>query len=111
MSAVSVDSVSRTIAVLFAEDGRSIVYWDGATGHDFVVSPASAASPSGLLPAFIVAGEAVWREVTGNGFSLDIVREPQAPASGDRRGSFGNGDARHDGGDGTGRRPVGDRRQ
>ena len=78
MSAVSVDSVSRTIAVLFAEDGRSIVYWDGATGHDFVVSPASAASPSGLLPAFIVAGEAVWREVTGNGFSLDIVREPQA---------------------------------
>jgi len=50
----------------------------GATGQDLVVSPLSAASPSGLLPAFVVAGEAVWREATGNGFSLDIVPDPQA---------------------------------
>jgi hypothetical protein len=64
--------------VLLVQDGRSIVYRDKATGHDLVVSPATAASPSGLLPAFIVAGEAVWREATGNGFAFDIARDPQA---------------------------------
>ena len=78
MSAISVHSVSRTMEVLLAQGGRSIVYRDGATGRDLVVSPLSAASPSGLLPAFVVAGEAVWREATGNGFSLDIVPDPQA---------------------------------
>ena len=78
MNAVSVESVSRTLEVLVAREGRSIVYCDRATGHDLIVSPPSAASPSGLLPAFVVAGEAVWREATGNGFSLDIMRDPQA---------------------------------
>ena len=78
MNAVSVESVSRTLEVLVAREGRSIVYCDRATGHDLIVSPPSAASPSGLLPAFVVAGEAVWREATGNGFSLDIVPDPQA---------------------------------
>ena len=78
MSAVSVETVSRTMAVLLAREGRRIVYRDRATGQDLVVSPPSAASPSGLLPAFVVAGEAVWREATGNGFSLDIVPDPQA---------------------------------
>ena len=78
MSAVSVESISRTMEVLLARDGRSIVYCDKPSGHDLVVSPLSAASPSGLLPAFVVAGEAVWREGTGTGFSLDIVSDPQA---------------------------------
>jgi hypothetical protein len=78
MNGVSVESVSRTIEVLLAQGGRSIVYRDKASGQDLVVSPLSAASPSGLLPAFVVAGEAVWREATGKGFSLDVVPDPQA---------------------------------
>ena len=78
MSAVSIKSVSRTMEVLLAQGGRSIIYRDKASGQDLVVSPPSAASPAGLLPAFVVAGEAVWREATGNGFSLDIARDPQA---------------------------------
>jgi hypothetical protein len=77
VSAVSVESVSRTLEALLAREARRIVYHDKATGQDLVVSPPSAASPSGLLPAFVV-GEAVWREATGNGFSLDIVRDPQS---------------------------------
>jgi hypothetical protein len=64
--------------VLLVQGGRSIVYRDKAGGQDLVVSPLGAASPSGLLPVFVVAGEAVWREATGSGFSLDIVRDPQA---------------------------------
>ena len=78
MSAVNVESVSRTMEALLAREGRRILYHDKATGQDLVVRPPSAASPSGLLPAFVVAGEAVWREATGKGFSLDIVRNPQA---------------------------------
>jgi hypothetical protein len=78
VTAVSVESVSRTLEALLTRDTRSVAYRDGATGQDLVVSPLSAASPAGLLPAFVVAGEAVWREATGNGFSLDIVRDPQS---------------------------------
>ena len=78
MTAVSVESVSRTLEALLTRDTRSVVYRDGATGQDLVVSPLSAASPAGLLPVFVVAGEAVWREATGNGFSLDIVPDHQA---------------------------------
>src|SRR5260370_27364257 len=76
--------------VLLAREGRSIVYRDRATGQDLVVSPPSAASPSGLLPAFVAAGEAVWREATGQGFSLDIVRDPQS-LLGYRLGGIGAG--------------------
>jgi hypothetical protein len=75
---VSVDAVSRTMEALFARDGRSIVYRDRASGQDLAVSVPGAASPAGLLPAFVVAGETVWREAAGNGFSLDIVRDPRA---------------------------------
>jgi hypothetical protein len=78
VTAVSVEAVSRTVEALITRDTRSVVYRDEVTGQDLVVSPLSAASPSGLLPAFVVAGEAVWREATGNGFSLDIVRDPEA---------------------------------
>ena len=78
MSAVSVELVSRTMEALLAREGRAIVYRDRASGQDLVVSPTSAACPPGLLPAFVVAGEAVWREATGKGFSLDIVRDPQS---------------------------------
>ena len=78
MSGVSVESVSRTMEVLLVHGGRRIVYHDKASGQDLVVSPLSAASPAGLLPVFVVAGDAVWREATGNSFSLDIVPDPQA---------------------------------
>jgi hypothetical protein len=78
MSAVNLEAVSRTIEALLAEAGRSIVYRDRAAGQDLIVSLPGAASPAGLLPALLVAGEAVWREATGTGFALDIVRDPQA---------------------------------
>ncbi len=75
---VNVESVSRTIEALLACQERSIVYRDWATGEELAVSAPSAASPAGLLPAFVVAGEAVWREAAGSGFALDIVRDPHA---------------------------------
>ena len=75
---VDLDAVSRVMESLLARDGRRIVYRDRAAGEELAVSVPSAASPAGLLPAFLVAGEAVWREAVGNGFALDIVRDRDA---------------------------------
>jgi hypothetical protein len=78
VSEVSVDAVDRTMQALLAFDRRPTRYHDGATGRDITVDVKTAASPAGFLPALVVAGEAVWRDVTGKGFALDIVRDPQA---------------------------------
>jgi hypothetical protein len=75
---VDIEKVSRVMEALLARDGRRVIYHDRATGEQVPVGTTVAASPSGLLPAFLVAGEAVWREATGPGFGLDLVRDPQA---------------------------------
>ena len=78
MSGISVDTVSRTMEAVLAREGRTILYHDQSVGADLVIRPGTAASPTGLLPVLVVAGEAVWREVTGKGFALDIVRDREA---------------------------------
>ena len=78
MSAVDIGTVSRVMETLLETEGMPVLYHDQATGADLAITPMAASSPSGLLPALIVAGEAVWREATGKGFALDIVRDPEA---------------------------------
>jgi hypothetical protein len=78
MSGVELGPVERTMAALLDQHGREIQYHDRSTGETLVVSADVAASPSGLLPALLVAGEAVWREATGKGFDLDIARDRDA---------------------------------
>jgi hypothetical protein len=78
VSAVDLDRVERTMAALFSTGGRAIQYHDRTTGEVLSVTPEAAASPQGLLPAFLVAGEAVWRDVTGKGFDLEIARDREA---------------------------------
>jgi hypothetical protein len=75
---IDVERVSLVMEALLRRDGRRIVYRDRATGEELAVTAPAATSPAGLLPAFVVAGEAVWREATGTGFALDIVRDPPA---------------------------------
>ena len=77
-SGVGVETVSRTMEALLIREGRPVVYHDIATGADLPVSAKNTATPTGLLPALVVAGEAVWREATGTGFGLDIVRDREA---------------------------------
>ena len=89
-SGVSVETVSRTMEALLVQEGRQVMYHDIATGADLAVSPKNTASPSGLLAALVVAGEAVWREATGTGFGLDIVRDCDA-LLGFRLKGIGNG--------------------
>ena len=78
MSTINLGAVERTMCQLLIRTGRMVVYCDPADGSRHSVDPQTAASPVGFLPALLVAGEVVWREATGKGFSLDIVRDPDA---------------------------------
>lgn len=72
---VDVGMVSRTLEQLFVQSGRPIVFEDEERKELVPVAPKSAAAPDGLLPLFLVAAEAVWRECMGTGFGLVVVRD------------------------------------
>ncbi|MDE1905053.1 MAG: hypothetical protein KGH75_01200 [Rhodospirillales bacterium] len=78
MSAVDVDRVGRTMRVLLERTGRPVVYDDPASRSRLEISAAAASAPGGFLPAFLVAGEAIWRDLTGKGFALQIARDDKA---------------------------------
>ena len=62
--------VSRVVRELLIEADRDILVEDGPR-RDLVRIPFdAAAAEDGLLPLFLVAGEAIWRDVTGRGFEL-----------------------------------------
>jgi hypothetical protein len=78
VSAIDVDQIGRTMRVLLERTGRTIVYDDPASGSRLALDASAASAANGFLPAFLVAGEAIWREVTGKGFALDIARDDRA---------------------------------
>src|ERR1700678_718014 len=60
--------VSRVVRELLIEADRDILVEDRPR-RDLVRIPFdAAAAEDGLLPLFLVAGEAIWRDVTGRGF-------------------------------------------
>jgi len=75
---VKLDAVERTLEALLEQGGKPVVIYDHAAGKEERVSAAHAAARDGFLPVFLVAGEAVWREATGKGFALEIVRDRDA---------------------------------
>lgn len=82
--------VSRTMENLIRQEGKPLVLQDRATGQALTLSPETGGSPDGLLPVFLAAGEAVWREATGKGFALDVTQDPKA-LLGYRVRGIGNG--------------------
>jgi hypothetical protein len=78
VSGANLDALERAMHVLAAQSPVPFVYDDPANGERLVVSSALLASRRGYLPAIVNAGEALWREVTGKGFGLDIVRDAEA---------------------------------
>lgn len=68
--------VSRTLQSLLEQRGQEVCYDCKATRQMLSYAPDSAAAPTGLLPGFLAAADAVWREATGHGFSLDITPDP-----------------------------------
>ena len=64
--------LGRTLEAYLTRAGTPLAFHDRATAQTYAVPFSSARDPAGLLPVFVVAGEAVWREATGKGFALDI---------------------------------------
>jgi len=75
---VEVAKVERAMEILLKGVGLPILFEDHARGAVFATPADSAAAADGLLPVFLVAAEAVWREAVGDGFGLEIARDPEA---------------------------------
>ncbi len=69
--------VSRTLKTLLEKAERPILYDCRASRRTLAYSSDSAAAPTGFLPAFLTAADAVWREATGKSFNIEIVADPQ----------------------------------
>lgn len=72
---VDIALVSRVFEAMLCQHDKPILYHDRSVGQDVALSHDETASALGLLPAFLLAGEAVWSQTTGNGFGLDIVED------------------------------------
>lgn len=78
MSAVSLETVAATLGRLLQNSGRDVQLRDRASGDIRSVSIGLATAPDGLLPVFLAAGDAVWREATGAGIGLRIEPDERA---------------------------------
>jgi hypothetical protein len=78
MKGVNVDTVAATMRVFLERSGAPLVYNDPANGERLRIEAGAAAATDGLLPAIVIAGESVWRDLTGKGFELDLARDPSA---------------------------------
>lgn len=74
--AVDLALVSRTLQRLLEGSGRATLYDCRASRRTLAFAPDSAAAPTGLLPAFLSAGDAVWREATGKSLGVAIATDP-----------------------------------
>ena len=70
--------LGRTLEAYLTRAGTPLAFHDRATAQTHALPFASARDPAGVLPVFLVAGEAVWREASGKGFALDIRPDPEA---------------------------------
>lgn len=75
---VDVAVMSRTLEAQLSRDVRIVAMQDRVTGLTADVSPELAASPSGFLPVFLVAADAVWRDATGKSFGVKLARDPSS---------------------------------
>jgi hypothetical protein len=73
---IEIATVSHLLQRVLEQSGRAILYDCRASNRTLVYAPDSAASPSGLLPAFLSAGDAVWREATGKSLGVEIATDP-----------------------------------
>ena len=73
---VELGLVSRTLQRLLEQGDRSILYDCRASRRTLSYAADSAAAPTGLLPAFLSAADAVWREATGKSLGVEIVTHP-----------------------------------
>jgi hypothetical protein len=71
--------VSATLQRLLEQAGDTVTYTCPTDGAASEISAELAASPAGLLPAFLTAADALWREATvGKSFQAKIAANPNA---------------------------------
>ncbi len=75
---IDVAKVSAVLQALLKGGGNPVVIADLQSGELQEVSPELAASPAGLLPLFLAAGDTVWREATGRRLGITQVPDPSA---------------------------------
>ena len=75
-SAVDLALISQTLQRMLERSGKPICYDCKGSRQMVTYSPDSAAAVTGLLPGFLAAADAIWREATGRGFGLDLVTDP-----------------------------------
>ena len=74
---IGVDKVAAVLRVLI-EQGKPVFIRDLTTGTEQPVSAELAASPAGLMPLFLAAGDTVWREATGRRLGIEQVDDPSS---------------------------------
>ena len=74
---LNVDAVGAALVRLIERENIPLAFQDG-NRPPFAMSALSADDRAGLLPVFLVAGEAVWREATRQRFGLIIEQDPRA---------------------------------
>ena len=75
---IDVGRVSAVLETLLRDSGKPVCITDLTTGEIQPVSPELAASPAGLLPLFLAAGDTVWRDITGRRLGIKQVDDPQS---------------------------------
>ncbi len=70
--------VSAVVETLLRDSGKPVCVTDLTTGEIQPVSPELAASPAGLLPLFLAAGDTVWRDTTGRRLGIEQVDDPHS---------------------------------
>lgn len=78
MTPVSLPAISATLGRVLEGSGRDVQLRDRASGEVRSASVDLATAPDGLLPVFLAAGEAVWKDATGAGFGLRIEPDDRA---------------------------------
>lgn len=75
---IDLAKVGAVLQALLEGSGKPLRIADLTTGEVQDVSPELAASPTGLLPLFLAAGDTVWREATGRRLGIVQAADPEA---------------------------------
>jgi hypothetical protein len=78
MTSLNIDFVAATMRVFLERCGERLIYNDPSNGEVLSIEPGPAAALDGLLPSILLAGESIWRELTGKGFELELTRDAEA---------------------------------
>lgn len=72
--------LSRVTEELLLTSGRPVVYVYLADDGVIELTPPEAAAVDGLLPAFLMAADAIWQEAAGEGLGIELARDINALA-------------------------------